>query len=131
MCTLESEGYAEVWREVPRIARKPRECWCCDSLIAAAQPYLSHFSVYDGRASNEQLCVACWWSRKVFSDAHDYYPMPGGFWEVLQNCIGEEDESEAEWRAHFAAIKRRYRVSQVGRRRLRLDVWSHYKSWMQ
>ncbi len=114
MCSLDLEP-CTVWRNTPRRARKHHVCVCCGVAISRGETYLDHFHVFDGYATSESLCGACWFVWKEFGDAHDQQPTPGGLYEVLQDCIGENDDDEDQWRRLFAAVKRRWRVSPGGR----------------
>jgi hypothetical protein len=117
MCSLDLEP-CTVWRNTPRKARKPHVCVCCGAGIAPGTHYLDHFNVFDGNSSSESLCGFCWFIWQQFGDAHDMQPTPGALYEQLQDCIGENDDDEDEWRPLFAAIKRRWRVSTRGREHL-------------
>lgn len=124
MCTLAIDGYSEVWRQQLRTSRKARVCDCCSTRIAVGTRYLSHFSVYDGETTTGELCLACSELQERFGAAHRAAPSPNALYDELQECVGErlkagDRSAPTEWAPEFAAVKRRRRVSPVGRRDLR------------
>lgn len=117
MCDLGDLEPCPVWNEWVRIMStatfkgQPHECDGCGAIIARGDAYLGHSSFWDGRWAGERMCFACWWTREVFGDAHSGNCVPSALWEQLQECIGENDDDEDEWRDHLAAMKKRHRSS--------------------
>ncbi len=117
MCSLDLEP-CTVWRNTPRVARKAHECDCCSAPIAPATPYLDHFNVVDGSANTEKLCSACWFAWMQFGEAHEQMCTPSGLFQMLRDCVGENDDEEDVWRPVLASILKRYRLTPGGRRQL-------------
>lgn len=108
------DDYQGAWSEREVTARKAHRCDSCDAAILAGERYLRHFSAYDGSVVSEKLCAACDKDRDLFGDAHDGYPIPSYFQEMLQECIAEEPESAAKWGPMLAALKARGAVPSPG-----------------
>lgn len=128
MCSFGDLDPCQVWRETPKVVarpRKPRNCDGCGTLIAGGVPFIDHFNVFDGEASHEAMCFACWWTREEFAEAHDgnLFP-PGALRNNLHECIGENDDEDDVWRPHLAALLTRYRHSPRGRAFER--IWRRY-----
>lgn len=122
MCDYDGDAEpCTVWREEPAIMStahfkgRPHECDSCGTTIARGDPYLRHANLFEGRWSSEKMCFACWWSREAFFEDHGSYQPPSGLWNMLQECIGENDDPLDKWRPHFAALKRRFRLTPQGR----------------
>lgn len=104
MCSLDYD-LCPVWRETPRLARKPHSCGSCHATIHPGDAYLDHASVYDGNWHSSKLCFFCWGVREVFAEAHRVFPTPVGLPFDLRNCISEGDEeSDAKWAPMLAGI---------------------------
>ena len=110
MCFIDLD-MATVWRESERKARKEHKCSCCWGGILIGARYLSRFSVHDGRASSERMCLPCRDAREEFTAAHEhdgaYIPVPSFFSEMLAECIGDGEESEKRWAPMLDAINAR------------------------
>lgn len=119
MCDLYDLEPCTVWRETPRVARKRHECDGCGAVIQPRDAYVRHFDVFDGQASDEAMCSVCWFARQQFIDAHGQGFGPSYLMEALQECIGENDDDEDEWRPVLATLKRRFRASPSWARQLR------------
>lgn len=117
MCDIDLEP-CTVWRETPRKARKERECGCCGTPIRPGDPYLSHFSIYDGEATSDSVCFACWWIRESFAQSHGQSMQPDALEETLRSCI-DEDGRESDWRPEMASLLKRERTTRRGRDHLR------------
>ena len=117
MCSLDSEGVCEVWREVPRMARVQHVCDGCGYVIAPRTAYLAHAHVYDGSAASEAMCFGCWWAREVFAEEHNLIPTPSYLWRDVADCL--EGDRLSPWRPLVAGIKARWRTSPSGRAALR------------
>lgn len=107
MCSLDLET-ATVWRETPRVARRPHRCDCCGKRIAPGKQYLEHFSVIGGSPVREAMCAPCDSARDDFASAHGQSPNPSYFAEVLSECVVGEDRS-SPWRTMLAALLWRQR----------------------
>lgn len=121
MCTLDYDDPVAVYTERPRTARKPHTCVGCGAEIRIGEAYSYVSYVGDGTAHSEHECFWCWWTRTVFSEAHEGGPVPSGLWNELMDCIGGERTNP--WRPHLAALKRRWRASPSGRRKLARNVF--------
>jgi hypothetical protein len=117
MCTLECDDLVRVYAEDPRIARKEHSCLGCGATIHRGDAYNIVFYVSDGHGYSEKECFPCWWTRTDFWEAHSGGPFPSNLWEELKECI--QGDHSSPWRAHLAALKRRWRTSPIGRRVLR------------
>ncbi len=117
MCSLELDP-CTVWRNTPRTARKAHTCDCCNTAIAPGSPYIDHFNVFDGNATTQALCSLCWFVWRQFCDAHDQEITPGALFEMLRDCVGENDDAEDEWRPLLASVLRRYRRTPARARHL-------------
>lgn len=123
MCSFGDLDPATIWEEEPAIMSRAtykgrlHECDGCGLVIKRGDPYLRHSNLYEGSWTREKMCFWCWWTRKVFADAHEgMLFQPSALWETLQECIGENDDDEDPWRWYFATLKRRFRMSPAGRR---------------
>lgn len=96
MCMYELEP-CQVWREEPRKARKRHTCASCNIPIEPGTKYTSHFSVFDGEATTEALCLLCTKDRKKFADEHGQYMTPGSFPVMLNDCIWDSDPESKRW----------------------------------
>lgn len=119
MCSVGELDPCDVWSEHVVTARKTHECDACDTLIRPGEPYLRHFDLYEGTASNEKMCAACWCIREAFSQAHGVTYQPSSLIQFLGECVLDNDDPEDPWRPLLAAVKRRQRVSARGRAFLR------------
>lgn len=110
MCTIDIEYFSEVWRETPHVATKTHRCDCCLVVVKPGEPYLFHFSVFEGFETKEKMCFECWCARQQFSEAHGYMMPPGSLEPMLGDCINDGDESEAQqWQAVLDDISNRRR----------------------
>ncbi len=108
MCFVDLEP-CEVWRETERKARKPHRCSCCRGTIPAGDEYLVHFSVFQGDATSEKMCLPCRDDRKAFADAHEgTLCTPSFLREMVAECVSEDEDGDgAKWAAMLARIKAR------------------------
>ena len=118
MCSYGDLDLCSVWREEPRKARKAHECDGCGAGIAPGDVYLVHANVFDGTATTEKMCAACWCVRQSFVEAHGQSRPPSALAEMLRDCIGENDDADDQWRPLLASVLRRYRISPGRRARL-------------
>lgn len=121
MCSIDLDP-CSVWRETPRVARKPHLCDGCGQEIRPGDAYLVHFDIFEGEANNERACFVCWWVRQVFADAHGQSFAPSGLWTQLDECI--QGERDNEWRESLAVVLRRFRTSKSGRVAL-MKKWAY------
>lgn len=98
MCYIDLEP-CDVWEENKvKAARKRHRCDACGGAVAVGESYYRHFSVYDDSATSEKICMPCYEAREVFADAHDGQSTnPSYFVELLNSCIGEDEESDTKW----------------------------------
>lgn len=107
MCVIDLEP-CEVWRESRHKARKVKRCSCCSVWIEPGTYYWTHFSIYEGEASTGALCEPCFADREVFAAAHELTPAPVAFWQMLCDCIVENDEDDPQgWKVMQAGIAAR------------------------
>lgn len=59
MCGCDGDGYAEVFQERYRTARKPHVCSECEKKIKPGEEYHYLFTVFEGLASSKKTCMAC------------------------------------------------------------------------
>lgn len=52
-------GYADVYKDTVRKARKQHKCTACSKPILPGHYYVSHFSVNEGQADTIKRCGAC------------------------------------------------------------------------
>jgi hypothetical protein len=105
MCYVDLEP-CEVWEERHRKARRQHRCSCCRRAIQPGEQYLVHFSVFEGNAETQKCCAECERDRQTFADAHGgTLCQPSFLPEMLGNCIGDEPESEADWRPMLDRIR--------------------------
>ena len=114
MCVIECEDYCDVFTETTVKARKRHKCDCCKGPIEPGQTYLKHFSVFDGQVTSEKMCCQCEVDRKSFCDAHGniLWP-PGSVVEMVRECVGQDEESEAEWGPLLARLSAGYRAAET------------------
>jgi len=106
MCYIDLE-YAEIWSETEHTARTRKFCSSCDGEIKPGERYIKHFSKYDGNITSNRLCLACEKDRAEFADAHDgMSPTPDNFYNMLSECISEDDEGD-RWRPMLESMKAR------------------------
>lgn len=109
MCVLDLEP-CEVWSETEHVARTPKKCDCCGGPVIKADRYIKHFSKYDGTVTSNYLCMPCKADRGYFAAAHGITPTPDGFWQILADCVSEdEDEESNPWKPMMDRIKARAR----------------------
>ena len=107
MCMIDLEP-CELWVENERKARKHHKCDSCQGAILVGERYICHFNKFDGNITYAKMCLACRDDRKLFADAHDGTLMdPGHFSEMVQECIGEDKDSEAMWKPMLERIEAR------------------------
>lgn len=109
MCEIYDDGdYCTIWNERERKARKPHRCSCCRSTIQPGTVYIVHFSLFDGDATSEKMCVECVADRQAFADAHGGILFnPGSFLLRLSDCISEGDEDDRRWVGMLDGIQRK------------------------
>jgi len=111
MCVLDLEP-CEVWTETEHTARTPKKCDGCGGSMAAGDRYVKHFSKYDGLIASEYLCMPCKADRAEFADAHGITPTPDGFWQILADCVSEdEDEENNPWKPMLDRLRARNRAA--------------------
>lgn len=107
MCMIELEP-CEVWVEKTLRARKDHQCSACQGHIGKGQSYSTHFSVFEGDATYEKICAACFVDRKEFGAAHGMLCTPGSFENFLRDCIADGDEeSERKWKPMLERLEAR------------------------
>ncbi len=112
MCAIDLEP-CEVWRETVHLARRPHGCSCCGLPIGCGDPYVAHFSIFEGDVSNQALCAPCWFARAQFADAHGTTPQPGYFMELLWECIVDNGDRADPWRLILAVLLKRVRRAKM------------------
>lgn len=106
MCAIDLDP-CEVWRPEERKARKAHVCGCCGGLIRVGERYVSLFTVFDGEASNEASCLACWADNKEFGKTHSMCS-PSYLREMVDECVGDyRDRSQSEWAPLLARLDAR------------------------
>ncbi len=107
MCMIDNGNVCEFWSEAEVTARKPHVCCCCSRTIAKGEKYVRHFSVFEGDCERQKVCGQCFQDRETFAAAHGGYKVQPSFLRSsLQECIGEDDESD-QWRPMLARIDAR------------------------
>lgn len=92
MCDLNDEDVSTIW-EVRRVrARKSYRCETCCAPIHAGEAYARIFSLFEGQASDQTVCVPCQDDNEEFGKAHGYSPNPSAFYSYLSECIRDEGE---------------------------------------
>lgn len=119
MCVYEPDEMWTTWNDKIVLPKPPVECDGCHRLIGAHEAFYSIAILWQGSWSRERACFECWWTMKEFGDAHDIITSPDQLWQLLHDCIGENDDDDDVWRDHLAAMKRRYRASPRARARAR------------
>lgn len=109
MCQIDpyEYGYANLWVEKARKARKEHRCDVCLAFVENGERYVVHTSTYDGSVFSEKICLACDEKRERFETAHDISLSPEGYWEFLNECIEEDSGDTLEWRRDRFRIARR------------------------
>lgn len=116
MCIYEPDETWTTWNEKIVLPKPPVECDGCGRLISPHETFYSMAILFDSKWSRERACFECWWTMKEFGDAHNIITSPDQIWQLLQDCIGENDDDDDVWRDHLAALKKRFRMSPAGRR---------------
>lgn len=103
MCSISGLERSQVWSETERRARKAHDCDCCGGRIKPGETYIKHFSVYDGIATSEKVCMPCHEARDEFCLKHNFVGIPSRFGFDLQDCVGEAthriyDKETRRWR---------------------------------
>ena len=116
MCDLYDLEPCTVWRETPRTARKQHRCDGCGAFIRPGEVYLAHFNVFEGEASNEKACFACWWALEDFGNHHGQRMAPANLSWMLSDCYGGEGrgywtDEDRLWRRYHAALLKRTRAA--------------------
>lgn len=108
MCEVDYDP-CEVWVVTTPTARKSHRCDCCAGVIPPGVRYTRTFSICEGAASTGKHCAACEREMARFAAAHAGARMtPGGFTEMVSECIYEGDGDDARrWKAMLARIRRR------------------------
>jgi hypothetical protein len=109
MCEIgDDDGYASVWSEKQRRARKQHRCTSCGGSIRPGDLYLNHFSIFEGDATSARLCAACDGSRDEFSHAHEGTLLhPETLLDSLVECVEQEPEMAPKWQPMIDAIRQR------------------------
>jgi hypothetical protein len=112
MCSIDLDP-CSVARETGRRARKEHSCDTCGARILPGTTYRYFSWVFEGRAGSGKQCTACREDMSNFAEAHDTYPAdPGGFVELLSQCIDSRDEeSERVWRPMLERIEARRKAA--------------------
>ncbi len=118
MCELDLET-CEVWREERRKARKAHRCSTCRADIRPGDVYVNHFSVFEGDATTEAMCLPCEDIAIRFAEHHGTRTPPGSMLETLQDCFGQEGreywtDEDRGWRRDVASILWRWRAARRG-----------------
>lgn len=109
MCSIDLEP-CSLWKEKEVTARKQHQCTCCGGSIFPKEPYIRHFSVFEGEASMEKCCMPCFAVGKEFLKSHGMRGTPSFMRTLLQECIEyEEDDGEMaeRWRACLKEMDQR------------------------
>lgn len=108
MCVIDLE-VSDCWSEVERKARTPKKCACCYAQISPGDRYIKHFSKFDGHVWSSHLCKPCDADRAKFAAEHDHMlPNPESFYQMLADCVSEDEEDEDNrWAPMLAAMKAR------------------------
>jgi hypothetical protein len=123
MCSIDLEP-CDLWRETPRIARKPHHCSACGAAINPGDAYLDHFSLFEGETSSEAACYACWLAREEFADAHGQKFTPSALEGMLSECYSDLPKDRAfaqerryavRWAKSLRALKTRSRRALAAR----------------
>lgn len=109
MCELSNEETCSVWDEQWFRARMKHSCGACGVTIGPGHRYCRTFMLFEGHASADKLCAACWAVRDAFGQEHRLYPSASTLTEHLHECISEGGESARRWRPRLRAIGRRTR----------------------
>lgn len=111
MCEFDYDDYENpsVWNQKIVKARKCHKCNCCGVNISPKETYLKHFSVYDGLASSERMCIQCYNLMLEFSKAHaGFMWSPIDFPYALRECLSEAgDKGDERWREMLKEIRER------------------------
>jgi len=119
MCSLDMEK-CPVWRETPRVGRKPHQCDCCSRHIRKGEAHIEHASAFGGRMQGERLCFGCWWARTSAVEQHgpgeQLTPSPSYAWEWLTTCADDgasyrQELAILKWNRRRAASERRESVA--------------------
>lgn len=126
MCSIDLEP-CDLWRETPRIARKPHRCSACGAAIHPGTAYLDHFSLFEGVSSSESACFTCWLAREEFADAHGQRFPPSALADLLADCLDgfrwtrhmkrvapamvAEREEAVRWAVSLRALRTRARLA--------------------
>ncbi len=110
MCEIGDLDACDVWREGAARARKPATCACCRGAINPGDPYLSHFSVFEGDSTFEKMCWLCWLAREDFNEAHRFGSCcPGTFKDLLVDCFAHD--TDPKWGLMLVAMDARAGVA--------------------
>jgi hypothetical protein len=92
MCVVDLEQCSAFVDNPVKKARKEHVCDCCHRTIAIGEPYIKHFSVFDGDVTAEKCCTQCHADRVEFSlpRGHAMCP-PSGFEPMLLSCVDDMD----------------------------------------
>lgn len=122
MCSIDYDDYWDAYADKFVVAKKEHPCTACGVRIQPGAQYLKHAHLYDGEWYRENACFACAAALHEFNEAHAVGTSPRMLEETLRNCIGDNDDKEAEWRPWLAGLLKRFRTSPARRS----PTWKRY-----
>lgn len=91
MCEIDSDGYAQVWKQrLVAKSRKDHYCHGCGGTIPKGSSYIQHFSVFEGDPSHERMCLPCKTIMDAFTREHGTQVSPDSLFDFLRDCLDEE-----------------------------------------